>query len=153
MMGQGVEVEERHVTTIEVDGRRYVVSVAITFDGVEHIGKLWYHEESFLDDEGIRDRSAIPGRTADEVTARARALAASELTLRLRRAWADQRRHHGLRRTTLEILDEIRELNKIGTSLRAGMLDAEQAARALDSTEERLHDLVKRLRTVAGVEG
>ena len=93
-MAQGVEVEERHVTSIEVDGRRYVVSVAITFDGVEHVGKLWYHEESFLDDEGIRDRSAIPGRTADEVTTRARALSASELTLRLRRAWAEQRRHH-----------------------------------------------------------
>jgi len=38
--------EQLHVTTVEIEGRRLSVSVAIEFDGVEHIGHLWYADEN-----------------------------------------------------------------------------------------------------------
>ncbi len=52
---------------------------------------------------------------------------------------------------TVEVLDNIRHLNALATSMRAGLVDMEEAAAEIDLTEDRLHELIDRLRPVAGV--
>ena len=139
------------ITTTEIDGRSLGVSMRIIFDGIEHVGRLWFAEEGW-DDDGIPDRAAFPGRTREEVIALARRLDAHELAQRYRRAQAEKRRFHNLRRVTDEILAKIRYLNQVGISMRAGLLDIEGAAQELELTERQLHELVDRLRPTAGVE-
>ena len=139
------------VGTLEADGRNLVVSVRIVFDGIEHVGRLWFAEEEWEDD-GLPDRGALPGRSVDEVIALAKRLSPHELLQRYRRAQAEKRRFHDLRRITDEILAKIRYLNQVGISMRAGLLDMEGAAQELELTERQLHELVDRLRPAAGVE-
>lgn len=144
------EKEELHVTTLEVDGRNYNVTVEIENDGVEHVGHLWFTDEEW-EDEGTRDHGAIPGKSSKEVHAHATALSAGELTLRFQRALVDQRRYHGLRKLTEDVLENIRHLNKVATSMRAGLLAVDDAAEEIDATEKRLHSMVDQLRHYAGV--
>lgn len=144
------QIEQLHVTTVEIEGRRFTVSVAVEFDGVEHVGHLWFADEEW-DDEEFRDHGTIPGATPDEVLAHARQLSQVELGLRFQRAQADKRRFHGLRRITEDVLANIRHLNKVATSMRAGLLELEDAAAEIDETEKRLHEMVGQLRHFAGV--
>ncbi|NUO64966.1 MAG: hypothetical protein HOQ11_12070 [Gemmatimonadaceae bacterium] len=139
------------IGTLEADGKHLVVSVRVIFDGIEHVGRLWFAEEEWEDD-GLPDRGALPGRTVDEVIALAKRLTTNELLQRYRRAQAEKRRFHDLRRITDEILAKIRYLNQVGISMRAGLLDVEGAAQELELTERQLHELVDRLRPAAGVE-
>jgi hypothetical protein len=139
------------ITTTEIDGKTFGVSMRIIFDGIEHVGRLWFAEEGW-DDDGIPDRGAFPGRTREEVIALGRRLGPQELAQRYRRAQAEKRRFHSLRRVTDEILAKIRYLNQVGISMRAGLLDIEGAAQELELTERQLHELVDRLRPTAGVE-
>jgi hypothetical protein len=150
-MDRTVELDERHVTTIDADDRRYNVACQIAFDGIEFVGHLWFRDEAW-DDDGVRDHGALPARSADEVLMLAQRLSVSDLLLRFRRAVAERRRYHGLRRTTRDVLDGIKYLHHVATSMRAGRLDVEEAAREIDATEVRLHQLVSQLRAVAGVE-
>lgn len=145
------EVLQPYIATIEADGRRFVVSCRITFDGIEYVGRLWFADESW-DDVGLPDRGALPGRTKDEALAQARRLNPEELVARYKRALAEKRRYKSLRRTTDEILAKIRYLNQVAISMRAGLLDVEGAAGELDLTERQLHEMVDRLRDVAGTE-
>ena len=57
----------------------------------------------------------------------------------------------GLRLLTQEVLAQIRYLNKVATSMRAGLLDVDEAATEIANTEQRLHDMVGQLRVYAGV--
>ena len=139
------------IGTIDVDGKTYDVSLHIVFDGIEHVGRLWFTEAEW-DDEGLPDRGAFPGRSKEEVVALARRLAPHEMVQRFRRAQAEKRRFHLLRRVTDEILAKIRYLNQVGVSMRAGLLDIDGAAQELEMTEHQLHELVDRLRPAAGVE-
>jgi hypothetical protein len=93
------EVTQPHIATIEVDGRRYNVSCRVVFDGIEYVGRLWFADDSW-DDLGLPDRGAFPGRTKEESIALARRLTPDELERRHRRAVAEKRRFHGLRRAT-----------------------------------------------------
>jgi hypothetical protein len=145
------DIIQPHITTIEYEGRRLNVSCRVAFDGIEYVGRLWFADED-LSDSGITDRGAIPGRSRDDVVALAQRLTPSELTLRYRRAVAERRRFHELRRVTEEVLARIRYLNQVAISMRAGLLDEEGAAQELEVTEKQLHDLVERLRFAAGVE-
>lgn len=140
------------ITTIELDGRRYDVTARIAFDGLEYVGRLWFTEVDG-DEVGLPDRGAIPGATKDEVIAHARRLSADDLKQRYLRALAEKRRFLGLRRMTDDILSKIRYLNQVALSMRAGLLDMEGAAQEIDLTERQLHELIGRLREVAGVEG
>lgn len=142
--------EEVFVTTIDIDDRRYNVTVEVVFDGIEHVGHLWFSDEEW-DDDGVRDHGAIPGRDTNDVLRQARALTEGDLTLRFRRAQDDKRRYHGLRKATEDVLQGIRYLNKVATSMRAGLLDVEEAAAELDETERRLHVMIGELRRCAGV--
>ncbi len=142
--------EPVHITTIDIDGRRFNVSVAVAYDGVEHVGHLWFADEAWEDD-GVRDHGSIPGQSPDEVVDHAKHLTDADLALRFERAQAEKRRFHGLRRVTDDVLSHIRYLNKVATSMRAGLLDVDEAAAEIDETEQRLHEMVGQLRNFAGV--
>src|SRR3954463_13358515 len=97
---------------IEYQGRKFMVSVRVAFDGIEFVGRLWFAEEDW-DDPGLPDRAAIPGRTREEVLEQARRFTAHELGLRHRRALAEKRRFIKLRGVTDDILTKIRYINQI----------------------------------------
>ena len=143
--------EELFVTTTDIDGRTYAVSVRVEFDGIEHVGHLLFRDSEWEDDDGIRDFGSIPGRSSADIQAQARTLSNHDLALRHRRAMSHRRRFNGLRHLTQEVLTQIRYLNKVATSMRAGLLDVDEAATELANTEERLHEMVGQLRTYAGV--
>jgi hypothetical protein len=145
------DIIQPHIATIEHDGRRMDVTCRIAFDGIEYVGRLWFADVT-LEDSGIPDRGALPGRSRDEVVALAERLTPPELALRYRRAIAERRRYIELRRTTDEILTRIRYLNQVSISMRAGLLDREGAAQEIELTERQMHDLVEQLRHAAGVE-
>lgn len=144
--------EMPHIATIDVDGRRYNVSLRIEHDGVEFVGRLWFADEAWADDDGFVDQGVVPGQSADLVIGHAQSLGERELVQRYRRAMAQRRRFHALRKLTVEVLESIRHLNALATSMRAGLVDMEEAAAEIDLTEDRLHELVDRVRNVAGVE-
>ncbi len=143
--------EQPHVTTIEVEGTEYNVTLRIVFDGIEYVGRLWFASDEW-DEVGMPDRGGITGRTREEVIAAAKRLTAEDVRLRYRRASAEKRRFLGLRRATEEILTRIRYLNQVAVSMRAGLLDVEGAAQEIGLTERQLHDLIDNLREHAGVE-
>ena len=76
------------------------------FDGIEHIGRLWFAEKGSID-SALPDRAAIPGRTRDAVLEFAHSLTPDELALRHRRALVEKRRFLQLRRVTDDILTKI----------------------------------------------
>lgn len=145
------DVIEPHVATLDVDNRRFDVTVRVEFDGIEYVGHLWFVDAEWAEDEGLRDHGTIPGRTPAEVITTTKAMSAQELALRYRRAVADKRRYHGLRKVTEDVLGNIRYLNKVAMSMRAGLLDVADAAEEIDATEQKLHDLVAQIRHFAGV--
>jgi hypothetical protein len=142
---------EREIATINADGRRLAVSLNVNFDGIEHVGRLWFAEEEW-EDEGIPDRGVISGRTTEDVITSARALTEADLVARHRRATVNKRRYLSLRAVTDEILRKVRYLNQVAVSMRAGLIDLDGAAQEIDFTEHQLHELVARLRDAAGVE-
>ncbi|MBA3853874.1 MAG: hypothetical protein C0503_05630 [Gemmatimonas sp.] len=145
------EIIQPYVATVEMDGRRYNVSVRITYDGIEYVGRLWFADEAW-DDLGLPDRGALPGRSREEVISLAKRMSPQELIKRHRRALAEKRRFLGLRKHTDEILAKIRYLNQVAVSMRAGLLDVEAAAEEIDLTEKQLHGLIDTLSEHAGKE-
>lgn len=148
-----VDNDELFVTTTEIDGRTYSVTVKVDFDDIEYVGHLLFRDSDWQDDEGVRDYGTISGRTREEIQALARKYTNHDLTLRHRRALSARRRFSGLRHITQEVLAQIRYLNKVATSMRAGLLDVDEAANEIANTEQRLHDMIGQLRTYAGVAG
>lgn len=142
---------EREIATVNSEGRQLAVTLSVTFDGIEHVGRLWFAEEEWEDD-GIPDRGVISGRTTEDVIESARALTEAELLARHRRATVNKRRYLSLRAVTDEILRKVRYLNQVAVSMRAGLVDLDGAAQEIDFTEHQLHELVARLRDAAGVE-
>ncbi len=139
-----------YVATLEHLGRRYTVNCRVTFDGIEYVGRLWFSEEEW-DDVGLPDRAAIPGRSREEVLDLARRLTPEELGRRHRRALAEKRRFVKLRRVTDDILTKIRYMNQIAVSMREGWIDEDGATQEIDLTEQQLHDLIDKLRDLAGL--
>ena len=145
------ETVQPHIATIDVGGVRYNVSVRVSYDGVEFLGRLWFAEAEW-EDAGIPDRGMLPGRSKDDVLDQARRLSEEELMARYRRAAGSRRRYLSLRAVTEEALRKIRYLNQVAVSMRAGLIDVNAAAQEIDLTEKQLHELVNRLRKDAGVE-
>lgn len=140
----------RHpIASVEIDGQSMDVSVSVDDDGIEHVGRLWFEH---LDGSGtvVTDRGALPGRTEEAAIARARALTHDDLVNRYRRGLSERRRYRPLRRVTGDIIDGIRKLNRLAGSMRAGDLAPNEAAAHMAAVEEELHELVARLRDVAG---
>jgi hypothetical protein len=145
-------VTQTVLNTLDVDDRQVRVSVKVAHDGVEYVGRLWFADTEWQN-SGIPDRGVFPGRTEGEVLALARRLRPDELLQRFRRANAEKRRFHGLRRLTTEALSKIRYMNQVGVSMRSGLLDSDAAAQEMQLTEQQLIELVKQARLLAGVEG
>lgn len=150
-MANQSESEELYVSTVEMDGHDYNVTVRVEHDGIEHVGHLWFTDAEWDEAEGVCDQRPISGQSPNEIVERTRALPLSELAVRYRRAVAERRRFYGLRHITQEVLSQIRYLNKVATSMRAGLIDLDEAASEIDSTERRLHEMVGQLRLFAGV--
>ena len=140
-------------TAVTHDGRRYDVAVRVSFDGVEYVGRLWFRDPGGQDLAGVPDRGVVPGRTLEEAVDLARRFTPDELRRRLQRALAEKRRFRELRAATDEILARVRYVNRVAVAARSGVLESEGAAQELDLAEAELHDLVRQLKTVAGVEG
>jgi hypothetical protein len=145
-------VSHASVATLTVEERRYRVTLYVSHDGIEFVGRLWFFDADGEESEGIPDRGVLPGRTEGDVIALARHLRPDELRQRFRRAQAEKRRYHGLRQLTGELLDKIRYLNQVGVSMRSGLLDGEAAEQELELTEQQLIELVKQAKRLAGVE-
>ena len=145
-------VTQSVLSTIDVDDRQVRVSLHTAHDGVEFVGRLWFAESTWTN-SGIPDRGVLPGRTESEVLALAVRLRPDELVQRCRRANAEKRRFHGLRRLTMEVLSKIRYLNQVAVSMRSGLLDRDAAAQEMQLTEQQLVELVKQARMLAGIEG
>lgn len=144
-------VVQQHLTTIGVDGKSYNVSVRIAFDGIEHIGRLWF-AEALTGEYGIPDHGAIPGRTVDEAVALAKRLTTDDLVRRYHRARADKRRYMSLRRAVDEILTKVKYMNRVAVTMRTGMIDKDGASQEMELIQQQLHEVVDRLKGAAGVE-
>ena len=140
------------IATIEHQGRRYVVTCRIGFDGVEYIGRLYFGPQDGSEPP-MPDRAAVPGRTRDEVLTFAQRLTPQELTVRHRRALAEKRRYLSLRRATDEIIAKIRYMNQLALSIKAGVIDPEGAAHEMLLTEQQIIEVVVKLKDYAGFEG
>jgi len=140
-----------HVSSIMVDGKEIDVTLRVAHDGIEYVGRLWFTETAW-DDAGIPDRAAFCGRTPDDALVLAQKMTSEDLLHRYHRAVAEKRRFRALRKVTDEMLAKIRYMNQLSISIRAGLLDLDGAAQEIDMAERQLHDLVAKLRHVAGVE-
>ncbi len=144
-------VTKTALATIDVDEHRLRVTLQVSHDGVEYVGRLWFANTAW-EDAGIPDRGLVPGRTEAEVLALARRLRPDELLQRYRRANAEKRRFHGLRQLTLELLSKVRYLNQVAVSMRSGLLDIDAAQQEIELTERQMVELVKQAKVLAGVE-
>ena len=151
-MQQADETVQPRVATLHVEGKKIIVSVLVSYDGVEYVGRLWFNEADTYD-EGVPDRGPLSGRSKGEVETLAKKLTEAELLARYRRALTNKRRYLALRATTNELLRNVRYLNQVAISMRAGLLDAEGAAAEIELTERQLHDIVEKLKVFAGIEG
>ena len=142
---------EHHLATIDVDGALCDVHVRLAYDGLEHIGRLWFSGPA-VGDKAIPDHGAIPGRTMEEAIQLAERFATDDLLRRLYRARAEKRKYLQLRRATDTFLDKVKYMNRVALSMRAGMLDPEGAQQELDLVVSQLHELIDTLPLVAGVE-
>ncbi len=57
-MQQVDETVQPRVATLHVDGKNIIVSVLVSYDGVEYVGRLWFNEAD-SDDEGVPDRGPL----------------------------------------------------------------------------------------------
>jgi hypothetical protein len=137
---------------MNIDGQWYDVSVQIWHDGTKYAGRVWFAGAG-TGEGGMPGRRLFYGATRDEALQRVRELSPGELRGQLRHALEDRRRYLPLRGVTDEILHNIRLLNQIAVEWRAGAADPEPAEGEMRRIEERLHELVGGLRSVAGVEG
>src|SRR5687767_16023127 len=141
-------VVKQHLTSLEVDGRVYNVALKTAYDGIEHIGRLWFADAS-TEEMGIPDHGAIPGRTVDEAVSLALRLSNDDLMRRFHRAHAEKRRYIKLRRSVDEILAKVKYMNRVAVSMRGGMLDPEAAEQELDLVTDQIQDIVVRLKEIA----
>ena len=140
------------IASFDHQGRRYIVTCRIGFDGVEYIGRLLFAPQDGAE-APMPDRSAVPGRTRDEVLSLAQRFTPQELMVRHRRAMAEKRRYLSLRRATDEIIAKVRYMNQLALSMKAGVIDHDGAAQEMLLTEQQIIDVVVRLKDYAGVEG
>lgn len=145
-------VTKTDIGMLETDGERYRVTLHVTHDGIEYVGRLWFSDVEW-EDAGFPDRGVLPGRSEGEVLDQALRLTDNELAMRFRRGNAEKRRYHGLRRLTTEMLDKIRYMNRVSVSLRKGLLDVHSARQELELTEKQLLQLIVQAKNVAGIEG
>ena len=142
---------EQHLTTIDIDGAVCDVQVRFAYDGLEHIGRLWFSGPA-VGDRAIPDHGAIPGRTTEEALQLAERFSQDDLLRRFYRARAEKRKYLQLRRAADMFLAKIKYMNRVALSMRSGLLDPDGAKQELDLVVKQLHELIDTLPNVAGVE-
>lgn len=142
---------EHHLVTLDVDGVLCDVCVRFAYDGLEHIGRLWFSGPA-VGNHPIPDHGAIPGRTTEEALQLAERFTPDDLLRRFYRARAEKRKYLQLRHATGTILEKIKYMNRVALSMRGGLLDPDGARQELDLVVKQLHEIVDTLPLVAGVE-
>ena len=142
---------EHHLTTMDIDGAICDVFVRFAYDGLEHVGRLWFSGPA-VGERAMPDHGAIPGRTTEEALHLAERLTPDDLLRRFYRARAEKRKYLQLRRATDVFLEKIKYMNRVALSMRNGLLDPDGATQELDLIVKQLHELVDTLPSVAGVE-
>ncbi|MGI9090063.1 MAG: hypothetical protein ACR2GG_03035 [Gemmatimonadaceae bacterium] len=142
---------EHHLATIDADGDLCDVIVRFSYDGLEHIGRLWFAGPA-VNEKPIPDHGAIPGRTMEEAIQLAERFTTDDLLRRFYRARAEKRKYLQLRRATEQFLDEVKYLNRVTLSIKGGMLDEEGAKQEVELIKRQMHELVDKLPPLAGVE-
>lgn len=142
---------EHHLATIDVDGALCDVFVRFAYDGLEHVGRLWFSGPA-VGERPIPDHGGIPGRTVEEATQLAERFTPEDLLRRFYRARAEKRKYLQLRRSTEQVLEKIKYMNRVALSMRGGLLDPEGARQELDLIVKQLHELVDTLPLIAGLE-
>lgn len=147
----GIRDEIIDLPATQVGTQTYDTSLQIWHDGTKYAGRLWFVGAG-TGEGGMPGRRLFYGLTREEVIERVEELSPDDLRGQFRHAMTDRRRYLPLRGATDEILHNIRLLNQVAAQARTGSAPAEQAEREMAQIEERLHDLVSRLRDVAGIE-
>jgi hypothetical protein len=142
---------EHHLATLDVDGIICDVLVRFAYDGLEHVGRLWFSGPA-VGENPIPDHGAIPGRTIEEALQLAERFSSDDLLRRLYRARAEKRKYIQLRRATEQFLEKVKYMNRVALSMRGGLLDPDGAKQELDLVVKQLHELVNTLPALAGIE-
>jgi hypothetical protein len=140
---------DHHIREITLDDQHYSVSLRVSHDGVEYLGRL-----RFTGPFGItyQDHAAIPGSSAVDAVRRATEFSETEMAQRCYRALSEKRRFIRLRSTTDEIINKIKFLNRIAVGLEKGIIDPVGGKQELDQVQGELLEIVRKLRLHAGVE-
>ena len=142
---------EHHLATIDADGALCDVVVRFSYDGLEHIGRLWFSGPA-VGAKALPDHGGIPGRTTEEAIQLAERFTADDLLRRFYRARAEKRKYLQLRRATEDLLDKVKYMNSVALSIKGGMLDADGARQELDLVVRQMHEVVDTMPSMAGVE-
>jgi hypothetical protein len=141
---------EHPIRVITIDANKYLVSLRVASDGVEYIGRLIFTDATtkiFYQDHG-----GVPGISVLDAVRKAKEFTEAQLQQRCHRALSEKRRFGKLRRTTDEMIEKIRYLNRVAVGLEKGTIDREGGNQELSNVQGELLEIVKRLRMHAGVE-
>jgi hypothetical protein len=144
------ESTEHKVRSINIDGTDYIISLKVGYDGVEYIGRLLFTDvttQIFYQDHG-----GVPGTSVLDAVRRAKEFTDAELRQRCHRALSEKRRFGKLRRATDEMIEKIRQLNRVAVGLEKGTVERESGNKELDKVQAQLLEIVRKLRHHAGVE-
>jgi hypothetical protein len=141
---------DHQIRTITVDGQKYYVSLRVGYDGVEYIGRLMFTDAST--EIFYQDHGGVPGISVIDAVRKAKEFTESQLEQRCHRALSEKRRFGKLRRATDEMIEKIKYLNRVAVGLEKGTIDREGGNQELDTVQAQLLDIVRKLRTHAGVE-
>jgi len=150
-MGPKSPDNEHEIRMVAVDGHTYRATLRVGFDGVEYIGKLWFIDE--IDAQlAFMDHGAVPGFTVQDAVRKAKAFSQVELEHRCHRALSEKRRFGKLRKATDEMINQIKDLNRVVINLQTGMLDHEGGEQQIEQIQKQILTIVRSLPLHAGVE-
>jgi hypothetical protein len=138
------------IRTITVDDRKYAVALRVGYDGVEHVGRLWFTDTA--NGVAYQDHGAVPGTSALDAVRKAKEFTETEVEQRCYRALSEKRRFSRLRGATDKIIDKIKYLNRVAIGLEKGIIDREGGQEELQQVQGQLLEIVRDLRNHAGVE-
>ena len=149
-MSQPTASTDHQIRTIAVDEQKYFVSLRVAHDGVEYIGRLTFTEAST--EISYYDHGGVHGNSVREAVDKAKRFSSGDLVQRCYRAMSEKRRFGKLRRATNNLIEKIRELNRVAVGLQKGELDRASGQLELDQVQNDLLAIVRSLRLHAGVE-
>ena len=143
-------ITDHQIREIMLDDQKYSVSLRVSHDGVEYLGRLRFTDPA--NDITYQDHAAIPGMTAADAVRKATEFSETEMAQRCYRALSEKRRFSRLRNATDEMINKIKYLNRVAIGLEKGMIDPVGGKQELDQIQGQLLEIVRTLRLHAGVE-